>query len=185
MDFSSSLKAEFFDAPEEILEDKRAGQEDGSVDSPHFDSISLFRPASSEGESEPPDLAEQVLTIRLLQPSTEKSYVTVKAFMDDVNKTASCQGYNFVMKRGNKNNKNGDWRKVKLGCTKRKEYKENVEEVGEVGQGRQQRKRQRTGCPFKAYASRKNDEWYLRVGCPEHNHLPIAPEAFVANRKFS
>ena len=185
MDFSSSQEAEFFDAPEEILEDKKARQEDGSIDSPHSDSMSPFRPASSEGESEPPDPAEQVLTMRFFPPSTEKSYVTVKILMEDVNKTASRQCYNVVMKRGNKKDKNGDLRKVKLGCTKRGEYKKNVEEVEEVGQGGRQRKRQRTGCPFKAYASRKNYEWYLRVECPEHNHPPIAPEAFAANRKFS
>ena len=185
MDFSSSLEAEFFDAPEEILEDKSAGQEDGSVDSPHSDSMSLFRPASSEGESEPPDLAEQVPTMRLLPPFTEKSYVTVKALMEDVNKTASRQGYNVVMKGGNKKDKNGDLRKVKLGCTKGGEYKENVGEVGEVGQGERQRRRKRTDCPFKTYASRKNYEWYLRVECLEHNHPPIAPEAFAANKKFS
>ncbi len=162
-----------------------ARQEDGSIDSPHSDSMSPLRPASSEGESEPPDLAEQVPTMRLLPPATEKSYVTVKALMDDVNKTASRQGYNVVMKGGNEKDKKGDLRQVKLGCTKGGEYKENVEEVGEVGQGRRQRRRQHTGCPFKAYASRKNYEWYLRVECPEHIYPPIAPEAFAANRKFS
>ena len=156
MDFSSSQEAEFFDAPEEILEDEKAGQEDGRINFLHSDFMSPFRPASSEKESEPPDPAEQVSTIRLLPLSIEKSYVTVKALIEDVNKTASCQGYNVVMKGRNKKDKNGDLRKVKLGCTKRGEYKENVKEVGEVGQERRQRRRQRTGCPFKAYASRKN-----------------------------
>ncbi len=156
MDFSSSQEAEFSDTPEEILEDERAGQKDSSIDSPHSDSISLFRPAFSEGESEAPDAAEQVLTMRPLLHSTEKSYVTMKALMEDVNKTASCQSYNFVMKEENEKDKNGDLHKVKLGCTKGGEYKENVGEVGEVGQGRRQRKRQRTGCPFKAYDSQKD-----------------------------
>ncbi len=105
--------------------------------------------------------------------------------MDDVNKTASCQGYHFVMKGKNKKDKNGNLRKVKLGCTKGERYKENVGEIREVRQGGRQKKRQRTGCPFKAYASRKNSEWYVRVECQEHNHPPIAPEDFVANRKFS
>ncbi len=81
MDFSLSQKAEFFDAPEKILEDERARQEDGSIDSPHSDSTRLFRPASPKGESGPPDPAEQVPTIRLLPSSTEKSYVTVKTLM--------------------------------------------------------------------------------------------------------
>ncbi len=89
------------------------------------------------------------------------------------------------MKGRNKKDKNGNLRKVKLGCTKGGEYKENVGEVGEVGQGRRQRRRQRTGCPFKAYASRKDYESYLQAECPEHHHPPIAPEAFAANRKFS
>ncbi len=185
MDFSSSQEAEIFDAPEEILEDERARQEDGRIDSLHFDSISPFRQASSERESEPPDPAEQVPTIRLLPPLTKNSYVTLKTLMEDINKTASRQGYNVVMKRGNKKDKNGDLHKVKLGCTKGGKYKENVQEVGEVRQGERQRKQQRTGCPFKAYASRKNYEWYLRVECPEHNHPLIAPEAFAANKKFS
>ncbi len=41
------------------------------------------------------------------------------------------------------------------------------------------------GYPFKVYASRENYKWYLRVECPEHNHPPIEPEAFAANKKFS
>lgn len=142
------------------------------IDFPHSDFMSPFRPASSEGVLEPPNPAEQVPTMRLLPPSTEKSYVKVKVLMDDVNKTASRQGYNVVMKGGNKKDKNGNLRKVKLGCIKEGEYKENVREVGEVRQGGQQRRQQRTGCPFKAYALRKNYEWYLRVKCSEHNHPP-------------
>ncbi len=51
--------------------------------------------------------------------------------MEDVNKTASHQGYNVLMKREDKKDKNGDLRKMKLGCTKGGEYKEDVEEVGE------------------------------------------------------
>ncbi len=185
MDFSSSQEAECFDAPEEILEDERARQEDGSIDSSDFDSMSLFKPASSEGESEPPDPTEQVPTMQLLPPSTEKLYVTVKTLMENVNKTASRQGYNVVMKGGNKKDKKGDLRKVKLSCTKGGKYKENIGEVGEVRQEGRQRRRQCTGFSFKAYASRKNYEWYLRVKCTEHNHPPIAPKAFAANRKFS
>ncbi len=52
MYFSSSQEAEFFDTPKEILENEKAGQEDGSIDSPHSDSMSTFRPVSSEEESE-------------------------------------------------------------------------------------------------------------------------------------
>ncbi len=149
MDFSSSQEAEFFDSPEEILEEK-ARQEDSGIDTTHSDSMSLFRPASSKEESEPPNPADQVPTMRLFPPSTENSHFPVKALMEDINKTASRQVYNIVMKRGNKKDKNGDLRKVKLGCTKGGEYKENLEEVRKVGQERRQRKRQRTGCPFKA-----------------------------------
>ncbi len=121
MDFSSSQEVEFFDALEEILEDEKARQKDGNFDPIYSDSMTPFRPASSEKESELPDLAEQVFTMRLLPPSTEKSHITVKALMEDVNKTASCQGYNFVMKEGNKKDKNGNMGKVKLGCTQRGE----------------------------------------------------------------
>ncbi len=107
------------------------------------------------------------------------------ALMEDVHKTASRQFYNFVMKGGNKKDKNGDLHMVKLGCTKRGEYKENVVEVREVGQGGRQRTRQRKGSPFKAYASCEDYEWYLLVKCPDYYHLPIAPNAFAANRKVS
>ena len=99
--------------------------------------------------------------------------------MEDVNETASRQGYNVVMKRGYKKDKNGDLRKVKLSCTKRGEYKENVGEVGEVGQERRQRRRQHTGCPFKAYASRKDYEWYLRVECQSIIIFPSHPKLLL------
>ncbi len=101
--------------------------------------MSLFSKASSEGESEPPDLAEQVPTMRLFPSSSEKSYVTVKAFIEEVRKTASRQGNNVVIKGGNKKEKNGDLREVKLGCTKEGKYKEYVREVGEVRQGGRQK----------------------------------------------
>ncbi len=184
MDFSLSWEAEFFDAPEEILEDERAEQEDGSNDSPYSDSMSPFRPASSEEESEPSDLAEQVPTIRLFPLFIEKSYFMMKALMEDVNKAANCQGYNVVIKGGNKKDKNGNLRKVKQGCTKGGEYQENVGEIEKVEQEWRQRRRQRTSCPFKAYSSQKNYKWYLRVERPEHNHSLIVPKTFVTNRKF-
>ena len=75
--------------------------------------------------------------MQLLPRSTEKMYFTVKALMEDVNKTVIGQGYNVVMKGGNKKDKNGNLHKVKLGCTKGGEYKENVREVRKVEQGRQ------------------------------------------------
>lgn len=132
MDFFSSQETEFFDTPEEIVEDRGQEQDDINIDSPHSDSISPFRRVSSQGASETPDQVEQILIMQLFPPSSEKSYVTVKALMEDVNKTASRQGYNVVMKGRNRKDKNGDLRKVKLGCTKGGEYKENVGEIGEV-----------------------------------------------------
>ncbi len=48
MDFSSSQEAEFFDAPEEILEYEKAKQEDSRINFPHSDFMSPFRPAFSE-----------------------------------------------------------------------------------------------------------------------------------------
>ena len=98
--------------------------------------MSLFRPASSEEESEPPNPAEQVPTMRLLSPSTKKSYITMKTLIEDVNKTASCQSCNIVMKRENKKDENSDLHNVKLSCTKGGEYIENVGEVEEVEQRR-------------------------------------------------
>ena len=90
MDFFLSQEAEFFDTTEKILEDEKAGQGEGSIDSPHSDSMSPFRPAFSEGELGPLDPAKQLSTIRLLPTSTKKLYVTVKALMEDVNKITSC-----------------------------------------------------------------------------------------------
>ena len=91
--------------------------------------MSPFRPTSSGEESEPPHGAKQVRTMRLLSPFNEKSHVTVKALIEDVNETTSRQGYNVVIKWGNKKDKNEDLCKVKLGCTKGGEYKENKREV--------------------------------------------------------
>ncbi len=117
--------------------------------------------------------------MRLGPLSTEKSYVSVKALMEDVNKTASRQSYKVLMKEGNKKDKNDDLCKVRLDCTKGGEYRENVEEAGEVSQERQQRRQQRTGCPFKAYASRKDYEWYLRVDAQSIIILPSHPKLLL------
>ncbi len=49
--------------------------------------MSPSRPASSEEELESRDPAEQIPKMRLLPPSTEKSYFIVKQLIEDVNNT--------------------------------------------------------------------------------------------------
>lgn len=105
MDFFSSQNTEFFDALEEILEGRTSVHESDNSLSLHSNFISLFRPASSKGESELPYPPEQVLTMQLFSPSTKNSYATVKALIGNVNKIASRQGYNVVKKRETKKQK--------------------------------------------------------------------------------
>ncbi len=50
--------------------------------------------------------------------------------------------------------------------------------------GTRERRRQRTDCPWKAYAIRKDLAWTIWIEDLEHNHPPSAPEAFASNRKF-
>lgn len=68
-----------------------------------------------------------------------------------------------------------------MGCRKTKAYKE---EGDAARHGVRQRRRQASECQWKAYATRKDGSWYLRMEDPEHNHPASAPEAFSANRQF-
>ena len=120
--------------------------------------------------------------MRLLPPPTDKFYPTFNALIEDVNKTTSRQGYNVVKSGGNKKDKNGDLRKVRLGCSKRKAYKDEEEAPR---QGVRQRQRQATDCQWKAYACRKDGNWHLRMEELEHNHPASVPEVFPSNRTFS
>lgn len=57
----------------------------------------------------------------------------MKTLIKNVNKIVSYQYYNFIMKKVNKKDKNKNFGKNKLGCTKRRKYKKNIEKVGKVG----------------------------------------------------
>ena len=102
--------------------------------------------------------------------------------IEDANKTASRQGYNIVRDGGDRKEKDGNLRKLRLKCTKGGGYKHEGERTE---QGGRQRRRQRTNCLWKAYASRTAEGWHIRVVEAEHNHPAVALEAFAANRKFS
>ena len=54
------------------------------------------------------------------------------ALIEDVNKTTSRQAYNVVKSGGNKKDKNGDLRKVRRGCSRRKAYKDERKRPGKA-----------------------------------------------------
>lgn len=66
-------------------------------------------------------------------------------------------------------------------CSKGGSYKEDGTRIGH---GTRERRRQRTDCPWKAYAMRKDLAWTIRIEDQEHNHPPSVPEAFASNCKF-
>lgn len=144
--------------------------------------MSPFKSTFSGGESEPSYPAKQILTTELILPSIENSYTTMKGIIENVNKTANRQGYIVVTKKGNKNDKYGDFCKVKLVFIKEGVYKENEKSIG---QRKQHKNKQRTNYFFKVYVLRKDHKWQIRVKNPPNNHLFIANEAFAANQKFS
>ncbi len=112
--------------------------------------------------------------MQLLPPPADQFYPTINALLADVNKTASRQGYNVVRRGGDKKDKDGNLRKTRLKCSKGGVYKDE----GRAKEGGRERRRQRTDCPWKAYASKKEGEWYIRIEEAEHNHPAVAPEAF-------
>lgn len=173
MEFSSSQSTEYFDAPEQPDENRG------------FGSSASISPTRSEDanrlESVSPTPRNQLPFMRLLPPPTDQSYPTIDALLADVNKTSFRQGYHVVRRGGDKKDKDGNLRKSRLNCSKGGGYKDE----GRAKQGGRARRRQRTDCPWKAYASMKEGEWYIRVEEAEHNHPAVAPEAFAANRKFS
>ena len=65
--------------------------------------------------------------MQLLPLPMDKFYLIFNALIKDVNKTTSRQGYNVVRSGGNKKDKNGDLRKIWLGYSKRKAYKDEKE----------------------------------------------------------
>lgn len=172
MEFSSSQSDEFFDAQEQPDDDRGDSR-----------SMSLNR---SEGpnlrEPHSPQPQDQLSFMQLLPPPTSQCYPTLQALLEDVNKTASRQGYHVVKDGGDRKDKDGNLRKIRLKCSKGGVYKD---EGQRAQQGGRKRRRQRTDCPWKAYAGRKEGEWYMRMVEVEHNHPAVTPESFPANRKFS
>ncbi len=175
------LQPEFFDTQEQISEEELRNLDFGHDAQQTPPPSPTSTNPLSERSLGSPGLADRLPYMRLLPPPTDKHYPTFNALIEDVNKTTSRQGYNVVKSGGNKKDMNRDLWKVRLGCSKRKSYNEE----GEVVRlGVRQRRRQATDCQWKAYATRKDGNWYLRVEEPEHNHPPSAPEAFSINRQF-
>ncbi len=77
--------------------------------------MSPFKSTFSGGESEPSYPAKRILTTELILPSIENSYTTMKGIIENINKTANRQGYIVVTKKGNKNDKYGDFFQSEVG----------------------------------------------------------------------
>lgn len=173
----ASPPAEFFDAQEDIVDEGEFGREQRSR------SISQERNEQSSAErSLPPQPANPLPSMQLLPPPTDKLYPTIDALIEDVNKTASRQGYTVVKNGGNRNDKDGLLRKVRLVCSKGGVHNESRKKAAN---GQRNRTSQRTDCPWKAYACRSDYTWHLRVQEDEHNHPASPPEAFAVNRQFT
>lgn len=143
MDLPSSQPTEFFDAQEQIPEEEMPNEDFGHhAQQPPPPSSTSTNPLSERSFGSP-ELPDQLPYKRLLPLPTNKHYPTFNALIEDVNKTTSRQGYNVVKSGGNKKDKNGNLWKVRLGCSKRKSYKDK----GDVARhGVQQRQRQATNC---------------------------------------
>lgn len=178
----ASPPAEFFDAQEDIIDEEVFNREDeGSSQRPR--SISQERNERLSAErSMPPQPANPLPSMQLLPPPTDKLYPTINALIEDVNKTASRQGYTVVKNGGNRNDKDGLLRKVRLVCSKGGVHNESRKKVAN---GQRNRRSQRTDCQWKAYACRSDYTWHLRVQEDEHNHPASPPEAFAVNRQFT
>lgn len=105
MNHPSSHNNEFFDELEEISEKRKSEDESRNTLFFHSNSISPFKPAFSRGESESPYPEEQVPTIRFFLSLAKISFTTRKVLIEDVNITASRQGYIIVAKRREKRTK--------------------------------------------------------------------------------
>lgn len=92
--------------------------------------------------------------MQLLPPSTDQIYSMINALLALVNKTASWKGYNVVRRGGEKKDKDGNFRKTRLKCSKGAVYKDE----GRAKEGSCERRRQHTDCSWKAYASQKEGE---------------------------
>ena len=178
----ASPPAEFFDAQEDIVDEGEFSREDGGS-LQRSRSISQERNEQSPAErSVPPHAANSLPSMQLLPPPTDKLYPTINALIEDVNKSASRQGYIVVKNGGNRNDKDGLLRKVRLVCSKGGVHNEGRKKVANL---QRNRRSQRTDCQWKAYACRSDYTWHLRVQEDEHNHPASPPEAFAVNRQFT
>lgn len=71
--------------------------------------------------------------MQLLPPPTDQFYPTLQALLVDANKTASRQGYNIVRDGGDRKDKDGNLRKLRLTCTKGGGYKDEGERTEQGG----------------------------------------------------
>ena len=127
MDLLFSQSTEFFDAQKRLPDAEMASQDDDQRAYLSPPPSPILIDDKSERFFGSPKLPEQLPYMRLLPSTTDKFYPTFNALIEDVNKTTSWQGYNVVKRRGNKKDKNRDLRKVRLGCSKRKVYKDEEE----------------------------------------------------------
>ena len=180
----ASPPAEFFDAQEDIVDEGEFGDRGDEGSSQRSRSICQEQSEQlSAAERSLPALPANLLpSMQLLPPPTDKLYPTIDALIEDVNKTASRQGYAVVKNGGNRNDKDGLLRKVRLVCSKGGVHNESRKKVAN---GQRKRRSQRTDCPWKAYACRSDYTWHLRVQEDEHNHPASPPEAFAVNRQFT
>lgn len=177
----ASPPAEFFDAQEDIIDEGEFGCEDEGSSQRSRSTYQEKNERSSAERSLPSQPANLLPSMQLLPPPTDKLYPTIDALIEDVNKTASRQGYTVVKNGGNRNDKDGLLRKIRLVCSKGGVHNESRKKAAN---GQRNRKSKRTDCPWKAYACRSDYTWHLRVQEDEHNHPASPPEAFAVNRQF-
>lgn len=123
MEFPSSQPTEFFDAPENKLAGPSLQTEesdpDQNQDMRQSDSESLYHHGYSPLRSPTLLLINQLLHMQPLPPSNEKSYVSLSALIENVNK-CSLSRILCGQKRGNRKDKNGDLKRICLRCSKGK-----------------------------------------------------------------
>lgn len=124
-------------------------------------------------------LSPTIQPFALLPPSDLNTYSTLDILMEEINKIAVQQGYLIVKNGGNKKDKDGNLRKIKLTCNKGRKLK------AQKGSPTRNRRSMGTSCPWKAYAYQDKSDWKIRIADSSHNHPAASPEAFFQNRRFT
>ncbi len=127
MDLLSNQPTEFFDAQKRLSDAKMPHPNNEYQVHLSFPLSPIIIDDGSKHSFESPELPERLLYMWLLPPPIDKLYPTFNALIEDVNKTTSRQGYNIVKSERTKKDKNGDFWRVRLGCRKRKAYKDKEE----------------------------------------------------------